>query len=412
MLVEQITRERLEAEFGNDPLYDAIQRMNLLDELFDQETLSVLVERHEYTTTDFEKWFCVSEADERYLSTPGIMRAFVKELGSYLQTRNLGRTIIIDYQGVIKLKMALLLRKNGMKPALIYETAGAKAYSPSVITRPNTVQPQSPAAPKTQKDLLYDQLMESLITQLTAAGAVSQGADGKIHVDLRMLIEKQIELMAPSLLPAETEETQQKLEQLDHEITNLRTQGERDREVVDEIQRKYEEGIIGVTESVSELKMKLDSETTEIKKTQELKNECRAKAVAIYQKLKGTKNITEMEELASQLGNLEDDYPDLIYIIRDFANRADELISKVKYEETQKREAEVKEECLRLYNVMIEPKSTKAQVEEAKNQLMKLQEENRDIAFEISAFIAAAQNASENNKDKGGFFSWFKRPKH
>jgi hypothetical protein len=412
LLVEQITRERLEAEFGNDPLYDAIQRMNLLDELFDQETLSVLVERHEYTTTDFEKWFCVSEADERYLSTPGIMRAFVKELGSYLQTRNLGRTIIIDYQGVIKLKMALLLRKNGMKPALIYETAGAKAYSPSVITRPNTMQPQSPAAPKTQKDLLYDQLMESLITQLTAAGAVSQGADGKIHVDLRMLIEKQIELMAPSLLPAETEETQQKLEQLDHEITHLRTQGERDREVVDEIQRKYEEGIIGVTESVSELKMKLDSETTEIKKTQELKNECRAKAVAIYQKLKGTKNINEMEELASQLGTLEDDYPDLLYIIRDFSNRADELISKVKFEEKQKREAEVKEECLRLYNVMIDPKSTKAQVEGAKTQLMKLQEENRDIAFEIRAFIAAAQNASENNRDKGGFFSWFKRPKH
>ncbi|MCY9665856.1 hypothetical protein M5X11_12915 [Paenibacillus alginolyticus] len=259
MLVEQITRERLEAEFGSDPLFDAIQRMNLVDELFDHETLSVLVERHEYTTTEFEKWFCLNEADSRYLSTPGIMRAFVKELSSYLQTRNLSRTTIIDYQGVIKLKMALLLRKNGMKPALIYETAGTKAYSPSVIQRgQGTNNPQSPATPKSQKDILYEQFMESLFTQLTAAGAVSQ-VDGKIQVDLRMLIEKQIELMAPSFLPAETEQTQQKLEHLDDEISRLKDQSEKDRGALDEITRKYEEEIVGVNENVTELKGKLES---------------------------------------------------------------------------------------------------------------------------------------------------------
>lgn len=415
MLVEQITRERLEAEFGNDPLFDAVQRMNLIDELFDRDTLSVLVERHEYTTTDFEKWFCVNEADPRYLSTPGIMRAFVKELASYLQTRNLGRTIIIDYQGVIKLKMALLLRKNGMKPALIYETAGAKAYSPAVIPRPNNAQPQSPAAPKTQKDLLFEQLMESLFTQLTAAGAISQGDDGKLQVDLRTLIEKQIEVMAPSLLPGDAEQTQQKLDQLDHEINRLKDQGERDRGVFGEIQRKYEEGIVGVSESVTELKEKLESETSEIKKTQELKNECRSKAIAIYQKLKSTKNISEMEELASQLWKLEDEYPELLYIIRDFGDKAANLIVKVKLEEKQQRERQIKEECLRLYNIMIDPKAVKSEVEDAKNQLMKLQEVNYDIAFEIRSLIAAAHIAAERNKEKGsgGFLSWFKRgPKH
>lgn len=415
MLVEQITRERLEAEFGNDPLYDAVQRMNLIDELFEQDTLSVLVERHEYTTTDFEKWFCV-EADTRYLSTPGIMRAFVKELGSYLQTRNIGRTIIIDYQGVIKLKMALLLRKYGMKPALIYETAGTKAYSPAVIQRgSSTVQSQSPGAPKTQKDLIYEQLMESLITQLTAAGAVSQGADGKFHVDLRMLIEKQIEVMAPSLRPADTEQTLQKFDQLGHEINSLKDQGERDREIVGDIQRRYEEGIVGVSESVTELKKKLESETAEITKAQELKNECRSKAVTIYQKLKSTKDISEMEELASQIRKLEDYYPDLLYIIRDYELKADDLIVKVKLEEKQQREMQIKEECLRFYNVMIDPKATKTDVEDAKNQLMKLQEDNPDLAFEIRSFIAVTHSAAERNKEKGsgGFLSWFKRaPKH
>lgn len=414
MLTEQITRERLEAEFGNDPLFDAIERMNLMDELFDQETLSVLVERHEYTTTEFEKWFCVNEADERYLSTPGIMRTFIKELSSYLQTRNIGRAIIMDYQGVIKLKMALLLRKNGMKPALIYETAGTKAYSPSVIQRgQGPVHTQSPAMTKSSKDLLYEQLMESLLTQLTAAGAITQ-LDGKIQVDLRVLLEKQIELMAPSLLPAGMEQAQQKLDQIDSEISQLKHHGAEARDVVDEIKKKYEEELPKVHEikqGVSELKEQLRSEQAEIKKTQDLKNECRNKAFSFYKKIKEATTISEKEELASQLRKLEEEYTDFEYIIRDYGDKVDELIVKLKLEEKEQKTQQIKEECLRLFQVLVDTTSTKSEVDDAKNQLMKLQETHRDLAFEIRSFLASAQQAAEKSKEKGtgGFLSWFKR---
>lgn len=376
-LAEPITRDRLEAEFGNDPLFDAVQRMNLINELFDDESLSVLVDRHEYTTTDFEKWYCMNESDPRYLSTPGIMRAFVKELGTYLQTRNIGRTIIFDYEGVLKLKMALLLRKYGMKPALIYETAGAKAYSAPVAVHRSqnpsfTQTPSNP--PQTQKGVLYDQLMESLLTQLTAAGAVRQGADGKLQVDLTTLIEKHIESMASSLLPAGLDQTQEKLDGLESEVTGLK----------ETLERQASEKIL----------------------SQEKEAECRARADGLYMKIKSAKDISEAEEFASQLRSLEEEYhTDFLYIVRDYEYKADMFIVQLRLDEKLQKENKIKEECLQLYNVMIDPNVSKAEVDKAKDQLVKIQEDNPNLALDIRMYITNAQY--HGNKEKsGGFLGW------
>lgn len=402
--MEKINIERLEADLGNDPLYAAIQRMNLTDLLFDDETLSVLVEMHEYTTTDFEKWFCVNELDHRYLSTPGIMRSFVKELSTYLETRTIGRTIIIDYLGVIKLKMALLLRKNGMKPALIYETAGAKAYSPSVVQR-GQPQPQSLGLPKSQKDIMYEQLMESLFTQLTAAGAVKQTEDGRINVDLRVLIEKQMELMGPALLPPESEETKHKFEILDNELSRLKDESDKNGQSLHEIKRIHEETIGSVTESVQEL----EGKTSMLGRERELERECKKIAADIYEKIRGSNTSIEMEELTKEFRKLEEQYPEYKYVVFDFLDKSGDLVVKKKLEEKQQREQLVKEECLSLYNVMIDPGSSKNAVDSARNELMKIQEENKDISFEIRSFLAAHSASGRDKERSGGIFSWFRR---
>jgi len=386
VVVEPITREQLEAEFVNDPLFDSIQRMNLLDELFDEETLSSLIDGLEYTTTDFERWFCSNDSDKRYLSSAGIMRAFIKEMGGYLQVRNVGRSIIMDYKGVIKLKMALLLRKYGMKPALIYETAGAKAYSPVVLQRGQGTQATSQITQKDPKTELYNQIMESLVTQLSAVGAISQ-VNGKFQVDLSVLIDKQIEQMKPSLLQSSYSESEKKLEQISAELSDLKNK----------------------TGQVEEFKQKYEDDLAVIKSIQDQVEECRIKAKKYYQDVIEAKTLQEKIELTNKLHGLLKEYPKQEHIVKMYADAADNEIIKMKLEEKELRTQNVKNECLRLYEIMTDSKSTSSEKESARNELMELQKSNPDLAFEIRSFIAA-YNAEVRNKPKNkGLFGWFKR---
>ncbi|MNW33292.1 hypothetical protein D3C74_102520 [compost metagenome] len=103
--------DRLSQEFKQDPLYKLITKTDLLDELFD-DYIEDLNESVDYTTTEFEGWYCTQEQAVNFLCKPSTMRSWQKQLNHYIEGRMSGRTVIMDYQAVFRLKMALLLRKH------------------------------------------------------------------------------------------------------------------------------------------------------------------------------------------------------------------------------------------------------------------------------------------------------------
>ncbi|GGG18748.1 hypothetical protein [Paenibacillus abyssi] len=390
MNAEQFSRDRLEGEFEDDPLFETIQRMGLTDELFDDETISRLIDGHEYTTTDFEKWYCLDEASPQYLANGGVMRAFIKSMMAYLQTRSVGRSIIMDYQGFIKLKMALLLRKNGMKPALIYETAGTKAYSPVILSPGQRAggQSASPAVPNA-KEKIYGEVMDSLISQLQAAGAIVQ-QDGKFQVDLRKLIEGHMEGMLPSLLPDPSKDTEERLAQHSEELNNLK------------------EEIAGVTE----FKRSYDKEMMSLKELQQRETECRGKLKEIYNSIMAPEtSSTEKEKLSMQLRDLEVEYPDQDHLIRMYADSADAHITRIKQDEKELRIQDLKRRCMDLYNTAIDKTIPPDHAEEARRKLQKLHDDNPELSFEMRAYIASLPS-DEKTKSRGLFWWLKKTPKH
>jgi hypothetical protein len=103
--------ERLSQEFKQDPLFKLIVKLDLVEYLFD-DYIENLKEGADYTTTDFEEWYCTHEQAINFLCKPSTMRSWQKQLNHYIEARMSGRTVIMDYQAVFRLKMALLLRKH------------------------------------------------------------------------------------------------------------------------------------------------------------------------------------------------------------------------------------------------------------------------------------------------------------
>lgn len=129
----ELTKERLIEELKDDPLFDKIEIMGLVDVLLDDRTVGFLKEDIPYSSADFEKMFCNINDEETFLAKQGIMRQFMKEMAVYLDTSSISRLVVLDYKGFIKLKMALMLRKNGMRPAMIFELSRVTKYSSHVL---------------------------------------------------------------------------------------------------------------------------------------------------------------------------------------------------------------------------------------------------------------------------------------
>ncbi|SFJ63166.1 hypothetical protein SAMN02799624_05265 [Paenibacillus sp. UNC496MF] len=102
---------RLSQEFRQDPLFKLILKTDLTDELFD-DYIEAMKEAVDYTTSEFEEWYCTQEQAPNFLCKPSTMRSWQKQLNHYIEARMSGRTVLMDYQAVFRLKMALLLRKS------------------------------------------------------------------------------------------------------------------------------------------------------------------------------------------------------------------------------------------------------------------------------------------------------------
>lgn len=115
--------EKLAQEFQQDPLFKHLTKLDQMDSLFDDH-MEDLKEGVDYTTTEFESWYCTSEDLPNYLGTGSTMRSWLKQLNAYIEARMSARTVFMDYHAVFRLKMALLLRKQNVKLARVAELVG------------------------------------------------------------------------------------------------------------------------------------------------------------------------------------------------------------------------------------------------------------------------------------------------
>lgn len=116
---------RLEMVFSQDPLYRYCEKLSIEDEIID-EHMAGLNEYMEYSTTDFERFYCDDREDKAYLCDRSTMRHWLKELNRYVEAKrpDNGRNFTLDYRSIFRLRLAMLLRKNNVQLKKIKELLG------------------------------------------------------------------------------------------------------------------------------------------------------------------------------------------------------------------------------------------------------------------------------------------------
>ncbi|SED12476.1 hypothetical protein [Paenibacillus sp. GP183] len=380
-LEDRIMGVTLATEFSQDPVYKHILREKLDQDLFD-EIIEELAERREYTTTEFENWYCSSPDDPQYLSTGGTMRHWLKEYNLYIESRSVGRLAVLDYKAVFRLKMLLLLRKNGMKPAMIAELAGVRP-SISVIGPIRRDTEETLPSVFNQDDLKNMAMIKNFMTALANSGALKVNEEGGLDLRLETLIEKSLEDRQQLSLP------DKKMEELEERLTEANKE-------LEELKQRIDSKV-----SATDLKAELEilqqySLTSEI--------ECKEKIKSIYDNFTNpATDINQKEELIEKLKELEIEYPNQAFTIRMYESSATLKLSQYKQDQKELRIRELKSECLDLFNLAISDSSSKKESEEARLKLIKLHDENPDLSFEIRSYIANLDSSKKRKKWLGIF---------
>lgn len=114
-----ITIDVIEKEFASDPLYNLLKRKNKLKLIFDNEYITKLEKLTWYTTTSVAPMCNTTVSKVQYY-----LRNFLEYL-EIEESPSTGNAFKIDYKGVIRLKMIIILkdeyRIKGLKQELGYE---------------------------------------------------------------------------------------------------------------------------------------------------------------------------------------------------------------------------------------------------------------------------------------------------
>lgn len=171
-MVNIVTEEsmyiKLSQEFRQDTLFKLISNMGLEEELFDEHMEGLSIAK-EYSTTDFEQWYCNDPEDEKYLANPSTMRSWQKQLNSYIEAYLSGRNIVrMNYQSVFRLRMLLLLRNHSVSLQRVSEMLGIKSAQPHVMQQRET---STSVSDQTSSDRELD-MFKSLVGQMLSSGIV------------------------------------------------------------------------------------------------------------------------------------------------------------------------------------------------------------------------------------------------
>lgn len=351
---------RLSTEFSQDRLFKTIQRMGIFDELFD-EHIDNLIENHDYQTANFEEWYCKDKENPNYLCTPGTMRHWLNDLSSYIETRNVGRFVLMDHKGVFRLKMALLLRKHGLKLSLVAETAGVRSIGPVVLDPP-----EQTVTNVNQGDLNLKVLI-AISQELMRSGLIKND-NGNVKVDLNGAILKALEENNILQLPEGIEE-----KIFEQKVT------------IDNYHREIKERFINLEKELS------------------FDEDGHKQILDLYNQIcSDDTNIEEKERLLEHLRLF--DRPQLRLFSQMYAESAERKIMQYKQDKKELHIREIKELCLEIFNLGFNESATTEERQNAKQRLQKLHDENPELSFEIRSFIANLETKDKNKRKRFWLF--------
>lgn len=198
-------KELIEKELANDKVYEFLKLKELTSKLFTKSLMEIIKPEVPYLSSDFEKLHCDEMNEKEFLSKPSVMRQFLKDQKHYLNVSHIGRTITFDYLGFVKLKMILLLRKEGVKPSLIGDLARRSNVNVSVLYEDDSIED----ADYVKKQAFRNQFIDALIKQSLESGSV-QSENGEF-IFTNMFESNKENLLLES-------ETQQKQRAMIHDI--------------------------------------------------------------------------------------------------------------------------------------------------------------------------------------------------
>jgi hypothetical protein len=204
---------KLTQEFSQDPLYKYLDRIGKTEALFDNH-IEELIEGRDYSTTDFENWYCVEEGHPDHLATAPTMRNWQKQLNGYIEGITTGRNVRLNYQSIFRLRMALMLRINGVPLARVTSLVGLKTDEAFVIGERKVTEEESSKLLATSKE---NDVMRNIVGQMLQSGIIKIENDVPV-LRLKEYIDDNVRNNNQLLL----QEEHGKIEIIEHDVKELK----------------------------------------------------------------------------------------------------------------------------------------------------------------------------------------------
>ncbi|MVP02143.1 hypothetical protein [Paenibacillus lutrae] len=183
---------QIELEFASDPLYRLLSEKYPKHEIIDHY-MANLSDIKEYTTGEFESWYCSDPESDEYLCNKSTMRHWQTETNEYVKAERSGpskRNFSLGYQSIFRLRMILWLRKyENLKIEKIQELVGIKA---TLVT-------------ENDQKAANQELTEQALKGILSTGLFTMNENGEWALNSQKFAEI-VQSVSPPALPGPTED--------------------------------------------------------------------------------------------------------------------------------------------------------------------------------------------------------------